>query len=178
MPFRKQIVILVVFCLLVASGCSGKDSTSRVPSDFAFMMDVRSTKDDLAGNIHVNIRIDARGKGRFEYYDSGSGISYDLNDIVTYDANQIVKSGKFKLSDKELEQLWDILNGNGFFELDEHYQIALGHSYAFILVEANGQKHIVDNIGMEVPEIKAIVELTGEILPGEIKFEYGEGFRH
>jgi len=138
-------------------------------------MDVRSTEDDMAGNIHVNIRMDARGQGQFEYYDSGDAIHYDLNDIISYDASQVVKSGKFKLTNEKLGQLWDILNENHFFELEEHYQIALGHSYAFIMVEANGKRYMVDNIGLEVPEIRAIVEATGEILPGEIKFEYGEG---
>jgi len=177
MPLRKQIFILVLLWLVATSGCSGKDGTNnvRVPSDFAFMMDVRSTEDDLGGNIHVNIRIDARGKGQFEYYDSSDAIHYDLNDIVTYDASQVVKSGKFKLTDKKLGQLWDLLDKNHFFELEEHYQIALGHSYAFIMVEANGKRHIVDNIGLEVPEIKAIVDAIGTLLPREIKFEYGEG---
>lgn len=175
MLFRKQISILALFCLVATSGCSGNDSTSRVPSDFVFVMDVRATEDDLAGNIHVNVRIDAKGKGRFEYYDSGSGISYDLNDIVTYDPSQVVKSGKFKLTNEKLGELWGLLNEKRFFELDEHYQVALGYSYAFILVEANGKSHIVDNIGMEVPEIKAIVEEVGTLLPQDINFEYGEG---
>jgi hypothetical protein len=138
-------------------------------------MDVRSTEDDLTGNIHVNIRINARGSGRFEYYDSGSGIRYDLDDIVTYDASQVVRSGKFKLTDEKLGHLWDLLDQNHFFELEEHYQIALGHSFAFIMVDANHKRYMVDNIGLEVPEIKAIVEAMGTVLPQEIKFEYGEG---
>jgi len=170
----KQIFIVVLLCLAVSS-CSVEDSPGRVPSDFAFVMDVRSTEDDLGENIHVNIRIDARGKGQFEYYDSGSGIRYDLHDIVTYDASQVVKSGKFKLNNKELAQLWNILNENHFFELEEHYQIALGHSFAFIMVDANHKRYMVDNIGLEVPEIKAIVEAMGTLLPQKIKFEYGEG---
>lgn len=172
----KQIFIVVLLCLAVSS-CSVEDRPSRVPSDFAIVMDVRSTKDDLAGNIHVNIRIDARGNGRFEYYDSGSGISYDLDDIVTYDASQVVRSGKFKLTDEELGQLWDLLDKNHFFELEEHYQIALGHSFAFIMVDVNHKRYMVDNIGLEVPEIRAIVEGTSAILPETINFEYGEGVR-
>jgi len=170
----KQIFIVVLLCLAVSS-CSVEDSPGRVPSDFAFVMDVRSTEDDLGENIHVNIRIDARGKGQFEYYDSGSSISYDLDDIVTYDASQVVRSGKFKLTDEELGQLWDLLDKNHFFELEEHYQIALGHSFAFIMVDANHKRYRVDNIGLEVPEIRAIVEGTSAILPETINFEYGEG---
>jgi hypothetical protein len=177
MPLRQPILILVLICLAATSGCAGRATTSPVPSDFAFVMDVRAAKSDLGGNIHVNVRIDASGKGRFEYYDSDGSISYDLNDMVTYDASQVVKSGKFKLTNEQLEQLWDLLNENRFFALEEHSQMALGYSFAFILVEANGSKHSVNNIGIEVPEIKAIVEGTRMILPAEISFEYGKGVK-
>jgi hypothetical protein len=139
-------------------------------------MDVRGARADMAGNVHVNIRINSNGQGRFEYYDSGSGINYDRNEIVTYDASQIIEIGTFKLTDEKLGQLWNILSENHFFELDEHYQMALGHSYAFLLVEANGERQLVDNIGMEVPEIRAIVEAVRTLLPKNINFEYGEGF--
>jgi hypothetical protein len=176
MSFPKRIFILVLFGLILTSGCSGKDSPSYVPSDFALMMDVRSADDNPQGNIHVNIRIDARGKGRIEYYDSGNSINYDPNNIITYQASQVVKSAKFNLTTEKLERLWDILNDHGFFELNENYQRALGHSFAFIMVEANGEKHMVDNIGMEVPEIKSIVEAIETLLPPDINFEYGEGF--
>jgi hypothetical protein len=39
------------------------------------------------------------------------------------------------------------------------------------------RKHQVDNIGMEVSEVRAIVEATEKIVPQEINFGYGEGFR-
>jgi hypothetical protein len=177
MPLRKLIRILVLFGLAATSSCAGRTTTSPVPSDFAFVMDVRAAKSDLGGNIHVNVRIDASGKGRFEYYDSDGSISYDLNDMVTYDASQVVKSGKFKLTNEQLEQLWNLLNENRFFALEEHSQMALGYSFAFLLVEVNGSRHMVNNIGMEVPEIKAIVEGTQAILPAEISFEYGKGVK-
>jgi hypothetical protein len=175
MSFYKQIFLLALVCLSLTSGCSDEDSPRQVPSDFDFMLDVRSVDESLAGNIHVNVRLDARGRGQFEYYDSGNGIAYDLNEVVIYDASQVLKKGKFELTDEELRQLWEILNQNHFFELKEQYQMALGQSYAFIKVEANGKRYMVDNIGMQVPEIKAIVEGIGALLPEEIKFEYGEG---
>jgi len=34
----------------------------------------------------------------------------------------------------------------------------------------------VDNIGVEVPEIKAIVEATNTIMPEGVNLDYGEGF--
>jgi hypothetical protein len=177
MSFFKKVFILTFFCILMTSGCSNEDDPSRVPSDFVFVMDVRAAENKLTENIHVNVRINARGKGRFVYYDSGAGINYDPNGIVVYDRSQVVRSGKFRLTDEKLEQLWDLLNDHGFFMLDGHYQTALGFSYAFMMVEANDTKYMVNNIGMEVPEIRALVEAIGEILPEEIKIEYGEGFR-
>ena len=51
----------------------------------------------------------------------------------------------------------------------------IGLSYAFVVVQADGQRHIVDNIGMEVPEMRAIMEATDAILPKEVNLEYGDG---
>jgi hypothetical protein len=58
----------------------------------------------------------------------------------------------------------------------DDYRMAMGLSCAFILIEADGDRHIVDNIGMEVPEVRAIVEATDAIMPEGIELGYGEGF--
>ena len=60
-----------------------------------------------------------------------------------------------------------------------HYDpndMAICHSYAFIMIEANGQRHQIDNIGMEAPEIRALVEVMNTLMPGGINLEYGEGY--
>jgi hypothetical protein len=137
-------------------------------------MDVRSAERGSAQ--HINVQINAKGKGQYDVYDSGGEIRYDLNDIVTYDADQVVKTGKFDLSNAELGQLWDAINQNRFFELETKYQMAMGHSYTFIMVEADGRKHMVDNIGVEVPEIGALVEATDALMPNRIDLDYGEGY--
>jgi hypothetical protein len=67
--------------------------------------------------------------------------------------------------------LWKTINDNHFFELDQNYQMAIGHSYAFIKVDADGQSHQVFNIGMEVPEIRAFVEVIQTLLPAEVNVE-------
>ena len=172
----KPSFLLVVFVIAAISACSAKPETSSVPSDFAFMMDALSRQSNKMRNLHVNIKVNAQGAGRFADYDNGGTISYTPDDIITYEPNQVVKSGKFQLTDSELEQLWDALNKHHFFVFDEHYQAQLGLSYAFIMVEAKGRRHIVDNIGIEVPEIRAIVERVDEILPPAITLEYRKGF--
>jgi hypothetical protein len=176
MSHFKSSIILTILCFAVISACTAQEKTTSIPSDFLFVLDARRAKDDMGGNIHVNIKIDARGKGQFEYYDTGSSIRYDLNKIVTYDASQVVKSGKFRFTEEKLGQLWELLNKNHFFDLEEYLQMEIGYSFAFIRVEANGKSHMVNNIGMEVPEIRAIVEGIGTILPEEITLEYGKGF--
>jgi len=87
-----------------------------------------------------------------------------------------VETGKFELSDAELEQLWIAIKANKFFELETESQMAIGHSYAFIMVEADGKRHQVDNIGLEMPEMRALVETINAILPEGINLEYGEGY--
>ena len=90
--------------------------------------------------------------------------------------SQVIKSGKIKLSNAELEGLWDAINQNNFFNLTDDYRMSMGFSYAFIMVKADGRQHIVDNIGMEVAEIRAIVEATDAVMPEAINLVYREGF--
>jgi hypothetical protein len=35
---------------------------------------------------------------------------------------------------------------------------------------------MVDNIGVEVPEVRAIVDATDSIMPEGVELDYGEGF--
>ena len=138
-------------------------------------MDVKSAK-DFEGCVNVNIRIDANGKGRFDVYDTGCAIEFETNDMVTYKSGKIIEKGQFKLSGSELEELWNAINENNFFSLTEDYRMSMGFSYTFIMVEADGHQHIVDNIGIEVPEVKALVEATDTVMPEGVALDYGEGF--
>ena len=148
-------------------------SMGNVPSDFQFLLNAQSKKE---GTEHFYIEINARGKGYFERYDTNGSISYDENDIIIVEKSQVIEKGSFQLADEEMEELWKIIEENNFFQLKEDYQMAIGFSYAFIIVEANGKKHQVDNIGMEVSEIRTIVEKADDLLPTKVGIEYGDGY--
>ena len=137
-------------------------------------MDVGTS--ELGSTSHVHIIIDSEGRGQFEVYDSEGVIHYDQNDIVTYDKDQVLITGKFNLTPDEQERLWTAIQQNQFFDLTDDYRMSIGHSYAFIMIEADGKKHIVDNIGMEVQEVMALVEATDAIVPEELDLDYGEGY--
>jgi hypothetical protein len=156
-------------------GCSAKN-TNPTPSDFLFIMDVKSAGNFEGSTEHVNIEIDPIGRGRYELSDTEGAIQFDLNHMVTYQPSQVIEKGQFKLSDTELKGLWNAINENNFFDLTEDYRMAMGFSYAFIVVEADGERHIVDNIGMELPEVRAIVEATDGIMPEGIELDYGKGY--
>ena len=79
------------------------------------------------------------------------------------------------LTDEQLSQLWQVINENNFFQLTDDYRMSIGNTYAFIQVEANGQKHQVDNIGMSVPEIETIVEKINSMLPTGVVLDYSDG---
>jgi len=170
-----NLLFLLILGTGFVSGCVTK-GISPVPSDFLFIMDVKSAGDFEGCAVNVNIRIDADGNGRYETYDTDCAIQFDTNHMVTYDHNQVITNGQFQLSASELEQLWSAINDNNFFTLTDDYRMAMGFSYAFIVVQVNGEQHIVDNIGMEVPEVRAIVEATDAILPEGVGLDYREGF--
>jgi hypothetical protein len=161
--------------LLLSTGCSSSN-ISNVPSDFTFILDVKSARDFEGCPVKVNIRIDANGKGQYETYDTDCAIEYDTNNMVTYLHSRVMDKGQFKLSTTQLEELWTSINENDFFSLTDDYRMAMGFSFAFIAVEADSKKHMVDNIGTEVPEIRAIVEATDAIMPEGINLDYGEGY--
>jgi hypothetical protein len=169
---RKNLLVLLILGVILGTGCATKN-LSAVPADFSFVMDARSAEAGNANNVHI--KITAKGEGQYDYYDTRGAIRYDLNHMVTYEADQILKSSKFKLSQAELKQLWQAINQNNFFELRGDYRMEIGLSYAFVVVQADGQRHIVDNIGMEVPEMRAIMEATDAILPKGVNLEYGDG---
>jgi hypothetical protein len=169
----KNLIIRTIPLLILAAGCSANEK-SPIPVDFYFMMDVGAAEPGSA--LNLNIEIDAGGRGRYSIYDSGGVIRYDQNDMVTYERKQVLKKGEFELGKSEMRQLWDVIDGNHFFDLTDDYRMAIGSSYAFILIEADGRKLMVDNIGMEVPEIRALVDATAALLPEGVDVEYGEGY--
>lgn len=161
---------LVTVLLLVA--CSSAANT--IPKDFSFLMDVRNAEKGSANNFHITVN--SKGQGYFEEYDTEGTIQYNVNHIVTYNPNQILRTGTFKLTRAQLNQLWDAINENQFFELAENSEIQIGYSYAFIMVEADGSQHKVDNIGLEMPQVRAIVETVAAMLPDDVSIDYGEGY--
>lgn len=163
----------VLSIIVLLSGCS-QNPASNIPSDFYFLLDIRSADPGSTQNIHI--QIDASGEGTYQYYDTGGVIQYDLDRVVTFDDDQVVKDGAFRCSPTELARLWQAIQDQQFFSLTDDYEMALGQSYAFLLVQADGQKHMVNNIGMEVPEIREIVEAARQLLPAGVKLDYGEGY--
>jgi len=125
-------IILLTFSILLVTGCSS-NNISNVPSDFLFIMDVKSAE-EIEDCVNVNIRIDADGKGHYETYDTGCAIQFDTNHMVTYQQSQVINKGQFKLSKVELETLWEKINANNFFELTDDYRMSMGFSYAFVVV--------------------------------------------
>ena len=177
MQTRKFLFFLLALSLALSDACTPKEKSAAVPADFVFVLDARGRENQLRGSQHFHILIDSQGAGRFEGYDPQGVLHYDMNKMVTYDPSQVVRTGTFELTNKELNRIITLLKENHFFALKESYQMELGDSYAFLMVHMNGQQHIVDNIGMEVPEIKAIVEGVNIFLPDEIDLQYGKGFK-
>jgi hypothetical protein len=169
----RYLFILSSLCLLIIGGCSGGDGGNGVPADFFVIVDAESAGEP---GQHINIQINATGKGRYDRYDTGGAIRGDTNGMVTYEAGQVVETGEFSVNEEALKRLWDAIEDSHFFGLTGDYRMAMGHSYGFIVVEANDQRHQVFNIGMEVPEIKAIIEATETVLPKGIDLEYREGY--
>lgn len=166
MASRWRALALVSLCLPIPASQQG------VPGDFWLLLDAESADSPTQ---HVNVRIDARGHGRFDRYDSKSAITYDTAGMVTYEADQVLQRGTFDVPPEALERLWAAIQEHGFFDLTGDYRMEIGFSWAFIVVRADHLRHRVDNIGMEVPEIRAIVEAIQTVLPEGLRVRYRRG---
>ena len=169
-PWRNLLILPLI--VVLASSCS-RDYGSDVPTDFLLIVDAQSAAD---ATQNINIQIKATGMGQYERYDTGGVIRGDLENMVTYEASQVVETREFNLNRDVLKNLWRALEDNHIFELTGDYRSPRGFSYAFIMIEADGRKHQVFNIGMEVPAIKAMVEATDAVLPIGVNLEYREGY--
>jgi len=176
MRFRHLIYTLF-FCWNLLTGCGPSESSANVPSDFHLIVDAHSVvSDGKAPAQNVNIEIYANGKVVFDRYNTNGVISFDEDHMVTYSANQVIETGKFELNSRQLESLWDAIEAINFFALTDDYRMSIGLAYTFMMVEANGQRHVVDNIGLEMAEMKTIAALLNTFLPEEAMIVYREGF--
>lgn len=159
-----------LYLLLGATGCFG--GRGVVPADMRLLVDAESAHDP---GEHVNVRVAANGEGQYDRYRTGGAIRSDTSGMVIYEPNQVTESGSFQLDRDALRRLWVAIKDNRFFELTGDYRMAMGFSYAFIIVDADGRRYRVFNIGMEVPEIRALLEDIETELPPRIDLEYREG---
>jgi hypothetical protein len=167
----KILLVIAVLSVIQLIGCTGKET--GIPDDFSFLINVRSTQ---GYTNHYHIEIDSLGKGSYILYDTEGSIEYKTDGMIVVPLFKTIERGKFDLTQQQLSSLLRVVEENSFFTLEEAYQMSLGHSFAFIAVTLDGQTHQVDNIGMEVPELRAIVSGVQGLLPARINIDYGEGF--
>ncbi len=168
MRFR-YLIYTHFFCWLLLAGCDQLASNPGIPSDFHLIVDADSAvSDQEAPAQNVFIQIYADGQVVFDRYNTHGAISFDEDHMVTYSADQVIESGEFALNSRQLESLWNAIEEIDFFALTDDYRMSIGLSYAFMLVEANGQRHVA--------EIKTIVETLNSFLPGDAMIVYREGF--
>ena len=171
---KKPLLTTVIFSFIILTITSCQSQETMVPSDFSLLINVRSAR---GFTNHYHILIDATGRATYKLYDTGGTIEYDTDGMIKVPITKIVETGKFELNQQQLNKLQRALEKNAFFTLERDYQMAIGHSFAFVHATMDGQQHTVDNIGMEVPELRAIVSTVQQILPTKIKIDYGEGFK-
>ena len=112
------------------------------------------------------IQIDSQGHGVYS-------ICY-AEDRDTADFTEIIQ---FNLDQNEMNQLWDEIVNNDFFNLNESYsesdifpdtdiQIS-GGTFANIIITANGEQHVVETQHIDVPEFDNIMMAINSVTPGD-----------
>ncbi len=165
--------VLIALSMVATNGCASL-SRRDVPRDFMFLLhaDVPSQEGQAAQNVFI--RINSRGQGHFERYNTGGIVRYDESGMVAYEREQVVDTGDFKLRGQQVKRLWQAIRDNNFFQLKGDYLREFDTYYAFLVIEANGQTHKVDNVGVEVPEIGVILDRLRSMLPLDVAICYGD----
>lgn len=137
----------------------------NVPSD----LEVIGTAGGLAPHDpYAVVRIDAGGIGTYAQYAS-----------TDVDADP-AESSSFTATPAEVEQLWQAIQENDFFNLDASYAAEgiLDRTFAELIVTANGSTHRVTTRNVAVEGFDGIVAAVNELTPGDddLVFDTSEPF--
>ena len=155
-PIRPAIRIL--FCLLFAAA-PPLALAQDIPDD----LKVVATSGGLApGAGHTVIRIGADGQGTY--------LRFDSSDIEASAA----RSSSFALSNAELEQLWQAIEANDFFNLQPEHanEEILDRTFAKLTIIADGNEHTVSTRNIAVDGFDAIMATINDLTPGDDDLNY------
>lgn len=173
---RNKFVCIFVFTLLIFSSISfavvhansnqkkeKKYITSAIAPD-DFNLDAFCGGYTLWTEIY-RIQIDNEGNGIYS-------ICYPEN----RETSEYTEITQFDLDENELNQLWDEIQNNDFFNLEDYSELDLfpdsdiivsGGTFATIIVTANGEKHAVETRHFTVTEFDNIMIAINGLTPEE-----------
>lgn len=167
---EKKIVVLFVFCVLMVSGV-GISTTGDVnldqrqdgdgcPQDFDFL--------GVTGGFHpktilMKLHINSDGEATYS--------KLYPEDRSTGEWTVI---SQFDFTEEEMDQIWDAITSNEFFNLQSFYQDTnvRDGTYAEVTITGGGKTHTVRTENIPVRKFDAIVEFINSLTPGDNDLYY------
>ncbi|MCB2180289.1 hypothetical protein KQH54_04130 [bacterium] len=167
----KKFILIVTFLLVVVlAGCQSNTpvveetsaETGVVPADFHMILDVVS---NYYPESHLYMELNADGGLKYARYENGGTIEYSSDGMIAVPGEDALERGLFNLDDIAMGKIWALIQDEGLFDLKDDYRMEIGDSFAFIAITGDGQTNIIDNIGMDLPQAEALVNLINSFLP-------------
>ena len=166
---KNKIISILVIMLLLSTAVSSIASVSNnqnkrkktaIPDDF----ELNAYSGGFAPWSELFwIHIDNQGSGIYRICYAEDRETADFTDI-----------DQFSLSESELNQLWNAIIENNFFNLNaEHYNGAVtGGSFANVTITAEGEKYSVQTENIDVDQFDDIIMELNTLTPGDNDLKY------
>ena len=114
-------------------------------------------------------------------YTNATGESFYYN--ITYDniiIGNFIPVYHFNFTNDEIDDIWDIIVANDFFELNSHYEreSVYDGSFANITITGNGVTNSVQTENIDMYKLDNIVKMINSLSPGEYDLFYNALFNH
>ena len=146
-------------CMLTLAMALPVCANGAVPPDLEIIADAGGLVPD---GENVNIRISADGSARYTRY------------IPSTIGDPPIEENSFQLTPQQLEQLWQSIQDNDFFNLaPEHNAPATDDgAYVHLIVRANAVAHTVDAENIAVAALENIISVINSLTPAGNNLEY------
>ncbi len=148
------------YCLLLVLLLPSTSFGQTIPSDLLVVATSAGGLPSGLGSAALSVEIDADGEGTYARYGSGLG--------------EVIEPSSFILSIEEVGQVWNAIEANRFFDLEEeHSNPSVRDGLEVRLtVRANGTTHSVAARNIVVDALENVVTAMNEVTPDEASLSY------
>lgn len=171
---RKNITFFV--CTILLTSAVVIATAENQEDEIGSLLSTLDAPDDFDLNAYCGGYAYWEDLYRVQIYSDGHG-TYSICYTEDRDTSDYTEIDQFDLTQNELNQLWEEIVDNDFFNLNEIYSeedlfpdediLISGGTFANIIIYANGEQHMVETRHIDVTEFDNIMSAINTVTPGD-----------